>query len=338
MRSWMLDPSRGVPEQVERDLPEPGPHQILVEVRAASLNRGEFLAGAPGVPRPCGMEAAGTVLACGRDLVARDGSAAWLPGTRVMGRTTGGFATHALIEGHDAMEVPEGLSWEQAGAIPIAYLVAYDMLVLGGQLGRGQWLLIAGVSSGVGVACLQMGKVLGAKVIGTSGSAHKLARLADHGLDLGICARGGDFVAQVRDHTHDQADTHPPLRGPGVHLAVNNVGGSAFAACLAVLRFQGRLAQVGFVDGVRQGAIDLDLLHSQRLHVFGVSNRLRTAEQRAATVRSFSRDMLAHVHNGSLRPLVDQVFAFDELPQAHQMMLADRHVGKLVLRMDAPRA
>ena len=91
-----------------------------------------------------------------------------------MGRCGGGFAEYALMDAREAMRVPARLAWEEAAATPLVFLVVYDMLVAQGQLAAGQWLLVTGVSSGVGVAALQTGKALGAKVIGTSGSAEKL--------------------------------------------------------------------------------------------------------------------------------------------------------------------
>lgn len=242
-------------------------------------------------------------------------------GDRVMGRAAGGFAERTLLDERDSMPVPDNVSWVEAGSIPIAYAVAYDMIVAHGELKAGDTMLVTAVASGVGVACLQIGKALGAKVIGTSGSASKLEALRKAGLDEGILTRGSDFVEPVRRFTD----------GKGVQLAINNVGGSVFEALMQSLSYMGRLAQVGHVDGVKHAQIDVDDLHSRRLKLFGVSNRFRTAEQRAQTIDGFIRDMLPLVRGGRLKPLIDTVFQFDELPQAVERMKADAHVGKIGL-------
>ena len=226
------------------------------------------------------------------------------------------------MDAREAMRVPASLSWEQAAAMPLVFLVVYDMLVARGRLAAGQWLLVTGVSSGVGVASLQTGKVLGARVIGTSGSAEKLARLEKLGLDVGLRTRAGDFAEAVLKATD----------ASGVNLVVNNVGGSVFAECIRALAFEGRLAIVGHLDRVMSAPLDLEALHAKRLTVFGVSNRLRNAGQRAETVRGFVRDVLPHVEAGRLRPLVDKVFGFDDLPAAIKFMESDAQVGKLVVR------
>jgi NADPH:quinone reductase-like Zn-dependent oxidoreductase len=301
--------------------PAPGPGQLLLRVQAAGLNRGEFLPGGlqakGGASKPAGMEAAGEVLALGA------GVTGWQVGDRVMGRCAGAFAERAVMDVREAMPVPAHLSYAQAAAVPLTFLVVHDMLVTQGRLRPREWVLITGVSSGVGVAALQAARALGARVIGSSGSAVKLQRLAPLGLDLGLNTREPDFHAAVMQATE----------GQGVGLVVNTVGGSVFGECLRCLAFEGRLATVGYVDGVFSAPLDLQALHARRLTLFGVSNKQRNADQRAATVPAFVAELLPAIADGRITPLVDRLFAFDQLPQARAHMEANQHLGKIVVAL-----
>jgi len=296
----------------EVEQPKPKENQLLVRVRAAGLNRGEFIAGhgltAPGAPKAAGQEAAGEVVGSGE---------------RVMGRAPGAFAEYALMDRREAIPIPAGLSFEQAASIPLTFMVVHDMLVEQGGLQAGEWLLVTGVTSGVGVAALQAGKALGAKVIGTSGSAEKLAKLKALGLDVALRTRGQDLAKNALEATG----------GQGVNLIVNTVGGSVVPECIRALAYQGRMAIVGYVDGVLKAEVDFDAVHAKRLRIFGVSNKLRNAEQRAVTARGFADNFLPFFANGRVKPLVDRVFPFAELAAAKAYMEADRHVGKIVLKM-----
>jgi len=319
MKAFWIAPGPGGTKVELRDTPTPEAKagEVLVRMRAAALNRGELLGGKAGAAaKPGGGECAGEVVKVG------DGVSGLAPGDRVMGRCGGGFAEYAVMDARETMRAPARLSWEEAAATPLVFLVVYDMLVTQGHLTSGQWLLVTGASSGVGVAALQTARALGARVIGTSGSDDKLARLTGLGLDVGIRTRSADFHDAVMKATD----------GKGANLAVNNVGGSVFAEILRSLAFEGRLAIVGHLDRVMTSPLDLEALHSKRLTVFGVSNRLRNAAQRAETVRGFVRDVLPFLEDGRLRPLVDKAFAFEDLAAAIAFMESDAQVGKIVVR------
>ena len=324
MKSWWLRLENGVAKLEARECPkpEPRPGEMRIRVRAASLNRGEFIYahGAAGdqEARPSGQEAAGEVESIAEGVVG------WKVGDRVMGRVRGGgFGEYALVDAREALPVPASLSWVEAAAVPIVMMVTYDMLWDQGELRLGEWLLVTGVSSGVGVACLQMGKLLGARVIGTSGSKEKLEKLKANGLDGPGPTRKADFAGAVKDATG----------GKGANLAVNNVGGTMFAECVRSLAYRGRLATVGYLDRTFKAEIDIDALHSQRLRLFGVSNRFRTPAERAAMVLGFIDHILPALADGRLRPVIDRTFGFDELPAARSYMDSDAQVGKIVVTL-----
>jgi NADPH:quinone reductase-like Zn-dependent oxidoreductase len=121
--------------------------------------------------------------------------------------------------------------------------------------------------------------------------------------------------------------------GKGANLCVNNVGGTVFAECVRALAFEGRLAVVGYMDGVLKAEMDLDALHAKRLTLFGVSNKLRNAEQRATTVRGFAEKVLPLIADGRIKPLVDRVYPFNELPAAAERLQTNAHVGKIVVTL-----
>lgn len=323
MKAFWIKSESGKTVLGRRDVPEPQPKrgEIVVRMQTASLNRGELLAVIEHYiteeARPAGGDGAGEVHAVG------EGVTGFRPGDRVMFRARGTFSEYAAVIVEQAVRIPERLSWEQAAAVPLVFVTAYESIRQFGKLKKGNWLLVAGASSGVGVACIQAAKYLGAKVIGTSGSNDKLERLKSLGLDVGIPSRGSDFTEQTLKAT----------RSKGVKVAVNLVGGTAFSGCLASLANQGRLAIVGYVDGVMKSEIDLEQVHGKRLQIFGVSNAHLTATERARAVRGFVREFLPGFADGSIVPVVDRVFPFDDLPAAKAYVETNAQIGKVVVTM-----
>ena len=310
--------------EVQRPVVPPG--HILVRVHASSLNRAEMravrnlrlVAGQPApAERTGGGDAAGEVVELG------DGVTGFKPGDRVMGRCNGGFAEYALIDMREAMPAPAALAWEEAAAVPIVFVVVHDALFASAQLRPGETVLVTAASSGVGVATLQLAKLIGAKVIGTSRSAEKIEKLKGHGLDTGIVT-GSDGFAQAVGRVVGE---------DGVDMIVDNIGGDVFPACLQALAVGGRFVTIGRMSGVLKGELDLDRLALRRLHLYGVSNRLRTPGQRAESTKRFIADLMPALEEGRLRPIVDRTFPLSEIAAAQAYMEADRHVGKVVVRI-----
>ena len=305
-----------------RDIPVPQPKagEIVMRVHATALNRGEFVVGGAvhgGPEKLGGNEAAGVVHAVG------EGVTGFRSGERIFGRVKGGYAEYAALFADQALLMPQRLTWEHAAAVPVSFLTAYEMLYPPyGKLKSGEWLLVAGVSSGAGVACVQIAQVLGAKTIGTSGSADKLARLTAIGLDVAIATRKPDFASRVKEATG----------GKGADVIVNLVGGTIFAECLGCLARRGRLAVVGYVDGSLKAEIDLGAVHANRHEIFGISNARLTREERADAMRGFARDVLPALADGRITPLVDKVFEFGDMQAAKDWMESNAMTGKIVVR------
>ncbi len=306
-----------------RNVPMPLPKagEVVVRTRASSMNRGELLAsiGWHGLdkPKPAGRDLAGEVHAIG------EGVTEFRIGERVMARAHGAFSEYVPVAQHLVVPIPDRLSWDQAAAVPIAFVTAHVSLYTYGRIKAGEWVLIAGAASGVGVASVQAAQYAGARVIGTSGSAEKLEKLKSLGMDVGIQARDGDFSAQVLKATG----------GRGANLALNLVGGSMFPGCLHSLANQGRLVIVGYVDGMMTSEIDLETVHGKRIEISGVSNAYLTPAERAEDTRAFVRDLMPAFREGRIVPVIDRVFPFDELPAAKAYVENNSHIGKVVVRI-----
>lgn len=312
-------------EMQERPNPEPGVGQIRVRVRTSALNRADLLQREgnypvpPGVPADIsGMEYAGEVDALG------PAATLWKVGDRVMGIIGGaGHAELLCVHEREAMPVPRSMSWDEAGAIPEAFLTAHDALFNRLDLATGETLLIHAVGSGVGTAALQIARVVGARVVGTARSAGKLEQAKNLGLDVAIDASRGEWAAQVETTVGKES----------VHAVLDLVGGNYLDGNMRVLALRGRIVVVGLTGGAT-AQFNMGTLLRKRLTMVGTMLRARPLEEKISLARDFAEHGVPLFETGKLRPVVDRVLSFSEVRAAHELMASNKTFGKIVLRWD----
>lgn len=310
-------------ELQDRPAPEPGPGEIRVRVVASALNRADILQrmgrypAPPGAPADIpGLEYAGEVDAVG------EGAGLWAVGNRVMGIVGGGgHAEQVVVHEREAIRIPQNLDWEEAAAVPEAFLTAYDALFRQLDLTVGERLLIHAVGSGVGTAGLQLASAAGATVIGTSRTAEKLRRAKELGLETGVDTSTEDLAEAVNQATY----------GSGVHAVLDLVGGKLLEASLRVVSSRGRVVLVGTTGGSKV-EVDLGLLLRRRIHLFGTVLRSRPLEEKISLAREFSGAVLPLLSSGRVRPVIDAVIGFDQVHKAHERMESNASFGKIVLK------
>lgn len=303
--------------------PTPGPEEVLVRVRAATLNRADLGVAAGGSHGSMG--GAGTIL--GLDFageVAAVGSAVTgvKAGDRVTASGAGGYAEYAVADSHRVQKVPDrNLSWEEAATLPVALATMHDAIVVNGRLARGESVMILGASSGVGIMGMQIAKFMGAGlVVGTSTDAARRARLAEFGADVAVNTRDADWAEQVLAATG----------GRGVDLVVDQVSAATINAAMRCTAVLGRIVNVGRLGG-NKGEFDFDLHATRRIAYIGVTHRTRSREEIRAEYAAMRRDLWAAVEQGRFSIPIDKVFPLDEVVEALAHMKANKHFGKIVL-------
>jgi len=306
--------------------PTPVADRVRVRVHAAGLNRADILQrrgsypAPPGYPQNIpGLEFAGEVDAIG------DGAGAWKIGDRVFGITAGGAqAELVVVPESNLARVPAVLDWVQAGAMPETFITAHDALFTRAGLHMGERVLVHAAASGVGTAAIQLAHAAGATVYGTSRTADKLERVRDLNLGLDASVAVGDTPAKFVEAVRKWTD------GAGVDVILDLVGGNYFPANPDALASSGRLICVGTMAGAKS-EIDLGLVLRKRATIIGTMLRGRWIEEKADATRLFASSVLPLVSRGAIRPIIDQIYAVDEIRDAHQRMESNAGFGKIVL-------
>lgn len=308
----------------EVEPPEPGPGEVTIDVRCAGLNRADVLQRLGGYPPPAGtrpdipgLEYAGVVSEVG------EGVDPSVMGDRVMGLVPGAACAERLVTPFDqTLPIPDNLDFIQAAAVPEAFCTAWDALRQA-EFAAGEDVLVHAAGSGVGTAALQLARAMGASRIFGSASAGKLAGIAELGLPLDhpIDYRRSEFREVVARETDD-----------GVDVILELVGAAYWADDLVSLAPGGRLVLIGLLGGSR-AETDLRPILVKRLRVIGTVMRSRDEREKRELAHDVRRDLLPWLADGTLRPVVYEVFPLAEVAAAHACMEDDRNLGKIVLQV-----
>ena len=308
----------------EIDKPKPAGAQVLVRVRACGMNRADLgmIAGhvhgaAGGIGTVLGMEFAGEVAGLGPDATAVK------IGDRVMGSGGGAYAEYAIADHGRLLPIPQSMSFEEGATLTLGLTTMHNAVVTVGALQPGQSVLVQGASAGVGLMAMQIAKFKGAKlVIGSSTDPAKRAKLPEYGADLAIDSNDAGWTDQVLNATD----------GKGVDLIIDQVSGKLINQNLAATRVLGRIVNVGRLGGTR-GDFDFDLHAARRISYIGVTFRTRSIEEIRDIFTKVKADLWPAVESGKLKLPIDRVFAFGDIAHAVAYMSANRHFGKIVLKL-----
>jgi NADPH2:quinone reductase len=308
-----------VPES--RPLPQPGPHDLLIKVAAAGVNRPDVSQRSGSYPPPPGasdlpgLEVAGEVAAIG-SAVTR-----WKVGDKVMSLTAGGgYAQYCLAPESHAMPVPKAFSMAEAGATPETLMTVWHNVFERGGLKSGETLLIHGGSSGIGTMAIQLAKAFGARVIVTVGSQDKAEACLKLGADRAVNYKTEDFVAAAKDFTAKA----------GVDVILDMVGGEYIERNYDAAATGGRIVQIAFL-GSPKATVNFTKLMVKRLVHTGSTLRPRSVEDKAAMVTAITAKVLPLLDAGKVKPLMDSTFPLAEAASAHRRMETSQHIGKIVL-------
>ncbi|MFF9521885.1 NAD(P)H-quinone oxidoreductase [Streptomyces achromogenes] len=317
-------PQPGGPEAlVWTDVPDPvpGEGEVLVEVAASAVNRADILqrqgsySPPPGASPYPGLECSGRIAALG------PGVSGWAVGDEVCALLSGGgYAEKVAVPAGQLLPVPEGLSLRQAAALPEVVCTVWSNVFMVAHLRPEETLLVHGGSSGIGTMAIQLAKALGARVAVTAGTQEKLERCAELGADVLINYREQDFVAEIKQATG----------GAGADVILDNMGAKYLDRNVQALAVNGRLAIIGMQGGVK-GELNIGALLGKRGAISATSLRGRPLGEKAAIVAAVREHVWPLLAAGDVRPIVDRELPMPEAAEAHRLVEASGHIGKVLL-------
>lgn len=315
----------GGPEVLQvQEIPVPVPksHEVLIRVAAAGINRPDVFQRKGNYPPPpgapadiAGLEVAGTVEAVG------DNVTLWLPGDEVCALLTGGgYAEYCTAHEGSCLRMPANLSFTEAAALPETFFTVWSNVFDRGHLQPGQSILIHGGSSGIGVSAIQMASALGSTVYVTAGSEDKCRFCENLGAAKAINYHEDDFVQAINELTD----------GRGVDVILDMIGGSYTPKNLQALAEEGRLIMINSMEG-KEVQVDLSVVMKKRLDITGSMLRPRDTAFKAAIARQLKEHIWPLIANGTIKPVIHDVFKPEEIALAHHLMESSKHIGKIVI-------
>lgn len=305
------------------DVPKPRPGEVLIDVACAGVNRPDCLQRAGAYPAPpdadprLGLEVSGRIAALG------EGATRWRIGDEVCALVAGGgYAEYCVAPAAWCLPVPAGVSLLDAAGLPETHFTVWNNLVDRGRLGRGEWVLVHGGTSGIGITAIQIARLFDCTVIATAGSAEKTAFCTSIGAQHAIDYREQDFVDEVARITAKR----------GVDVVLDIVGGDYLPRNLRCLAIEGRLLLIAFLKSSK-AEIDFRHVMLRRLTITGSTLRASPAARKAELARSLEANVWPRYASGEMRVVTHAVFPLAEAAKAHALMESSQHIGKILLEV-----
>jgi putative PIG3 family NAD(P)H quinone oxidoreductase len=302
--------------------PVAGPDEVVVDVAASGVNRADLMQRQgmypppPGASPYPGLECSGTIGATG------PGVTGWQPGDRVCALLSGGgYAQKVAVPAGQLLPAPASVGLVEAAAFPETACTVYSNVFAGARLAQGETLLVHGGASGIGTMAIQLAKSAGATVAVTAGSRQKLAACRELGADILINYQEEDFAEKIREATD----------GRGADVILDIIGAAYLARNVDALAADGRLVTIG-MQGGRKAELDMGKLMTKRGTIMATTLRARPAAQKAAIVRAVREHVWPLIDEGKVRPVIHLELPMWEAPEAHRIMAASTHTGKILLR------
>jgi len=327
MRAVLIDAFGGVDvlKLGETECPAPKNDEVLIKVVATSINRPDLVQREGKYPPPpgdseiLGLEVAGTIAELGSEVTG------WKVGDRVMALVGGGgYAEYAVAYACHLMPIPESMSYEEAACVNESYITAFLNVFMLGGLQDGQTAILHGGGGAVNTAAIQLAKALTpkAKLIVTAHPS-KMARVKDLGVDLVIdFTTTPDFSPEVKEFTNKK----------GVNLILDHVGAKYLKPNMDSLGYTGKLVVIGIISGIK-AELNLALMMVKRQQIIGSVLRSRPVAEKGDIIAEFTRRALPKFADRSIVPMIEKVFPFEQIQDAHRMMEEDTHFGKIVLKI-----